>query len=58
MRSTYVARWGHKRTPKPLTHPKRQARRERALARQAEEAKRLMNDTRRKKVRLAAQSAH
>lgn len=55
----YKDRWGHHErdgSPRqkrvPIGHPLRAARRRRAAERQAEEAKRPMNDPRRKAVRL------
>lgn len=48
----YRVRWGHERTHILKGHPERQARRERAAARQAEEAKRPLTDPRRRAVRL------
>lgn len=47
----YRRRWG-RITKRQTWHPKRQERRERAAARQAEEAKRPITDPRRKAVRL------
>ena len=44
MKSTYISRWGHKRTPKPMTHPKRAARRQGAVDRQARRAIRLAKE--------------
>lgn len=48
----YHARWGHERKRTIKGHPKRAARRQRALERQAEEARRPVTDPRRKAVRL------
>lgn len=53
----YRRRWGGDEKRIPLGHPKRAARRQRALARQAEEAKRSPMDPRRKAVRLGRASA-
>lgn len=48
----YTRRWGRLTKRQTLGHPKRQERRDRAAARQAEEAKRAPTDQRRRAVRL------
>lgn len=48
----YRHRWGRTTKRQTLGHPLRAARRQRAAVRHAEEAKRPMNDPRRKAVRL------
>lgn len=49
---SFKARWGHERE-RIATHPRRAARQQRALLRQAEEAQRPVSDPRLKAVRLA-----
>ena len=53
----YIRRWGRTTKRQTLGHPKRQARRDRAAARQAEEAKRSPTDPRRRAVRLGRAKA-
>ena len=51
--TVYRVRYGNDRKRITKGNPKKQARKERALVRQAEEEKRPANDPRRKQVRLS-----